>query len=110
MTTFVLIVIMVLLLAAAFYLPRLMMRRAARRVVALFRERGATSPRKAVSLEELGIVQRGLMDNMFRMRDYRPRALRLLVQANIIRATESGRYYLSEEELERTQHRTGVKM
>jgi hypothetical protein len=37
---------------------------------------------------------------MFRMRDYKPYATRLLGQANVIRSTEDGLVYLSEDELE----------
>lgn len=101
--TLVLVLILVLLAAAVFYLPRLLTKRAIREVVLLFRERGATDATSASVLEELGLVQRGLFDRMFRMRDYRPQALRLLAQADIIRAAEGDRFYLSECALENSQ-------
>lgn len=85
---------------AVVYLPRYMLKRAVRQVVALFRKSGATSSRKATTLEELGLVPRGFMDRMFRVRDYKPYAVRLLSQANVLRTNRAGKVYLSEEELE----------
>ena len=99
-TVLVMVLLIVALIAALIYIPRVLMRRAIRSVVSLFRERGATGPTSATTLEELGLVRGGPLDRMFRPRDYRPQALRLLAEGKIIRTTEEGRVYLSEEELE----------
>ena len=88
------------LIAAVIYVPYLLMRRGVRQVVSLFREQGAISPETAATLEELGITQRGHFEMVLRMRDYRPHAVHLLLQQNVIRATEEGRLYLCEDELE----------
>jgi hypothetical protein len=88
------------LIAAAVYVPRFLLRKAVRNVVSLFRRRGATSPTSATTLEQLGLVQKRGLEKVGRLRDYRPYALSLLTQANIIRATEGGTLYLSEETLE----------
>jgi hypothetical protein len=82
------------------YVPRLLLRKATRDVVALFRGRDATSPSSATTLEQLGIVQRSRLERLTRLRDYRPYAVRLLTNTNVIRTTEEGRMYLSEETLE----------
>ncbi len=96
------VVIVVLFLVVAFYVSRLLFYRAVRQVVFLFRKRGATSPKSATTLEDLGLAGGGLRDRLFKPRDYRPYALRLLAQANIIRETEEGKVYVSEAELERS--------
>ena len=96
------VVIVVLLFAGAFYVSRLLFYKAVRQVVFLFRKRGATSPKSAATLEDLGLAGGGLRDRLFKPRDYRPYALRLLAQANIVRETEEGKAYLSEAELERS--------
>jgi hypothetical protein len=98
--TFILVV--VLLLAAGYYMSRYLYKRAIRRVVALFRREGATNPKNAKTLAELGLARTGLADTLLRPRDYKPYALRTLVQANVIREAEGGRAYLSEDELERS--------
>ena len=68
-------------------------------VVARFRAKGALSPEKATSLYELGLEPADFMHRIGRTRDYKPQAMRLLSQKNVIRATEDGRVYLSEDEL-----------
>jgi hypothetical protein len=70
-----------------------------RNVILRFRRKGAISPAKATTLYELGLEQRDFLHRMGRTRDYKPQALRLLSQKNVVRATEDGRVYLSEDEL-----------
>src|SRR5437763_1613893 len=98
--TAVLVLILVLLVVAALYVSRFLGMRAVRVVVSVFRKQGAIDPKSAKSLDELGLAPRGLVGGMFKGRDYRPQALRLLGQAEIIRAAEGGRVYLSESALE----------
>jgi hypothetical protein len=96
----------ILLLAAlvfgAIQLMRFLFRRAVRTVVSLLRERGATSPAGAKTPQELGLAPKTVFDRMFRMRDYRQDALRVLGEADIVRVTETGAIYLSEAALERS--------
>lgn len=94
------LLIVVVLVFGMVFLPRFLMRRAVRRVISQFRQRGATSPDKATPLAALGLAPKSALDRMFKVRDYRPMAARLLGQANVIRFTEEGTAYLSEEELE----------
>jgi hypothetical protein len=98
-TIFLLIVLLIGVLALASYISSFLVKKAMRDVVSRFREQGATSPKKAATAEELGLAQRDFLGRMFRARDYKPQAMSLLGQKNIIRATEEGRLYLSEEEL-----------
>ncbi|MBN1321721.1 MAG: hypothetical protein JXA87_12885 [Thermoleophilia bacterium] len=102
-TTLVLVLVLALLVAAAIYLPRYRLRKALRHVVSSFRAQGATSPKSAKTLEELGLAQGGNpFDAVLRPRDYRPYALRALGQADILRAIPQGKLYLSEDELDRS--------
>lgn len=103
MTTAAAVAAILLLLAAAVYLSRYLLKRAVRGVVAVFRAEGATDPERAATLEELGLARGGMFDRMFRLRDYRPNALRLLAQANVVRATDAGKVYLSEAQLAGSQ-------
>jgi|WetSurMetagenome_2_1015567.scaffolds.fasta_scaffold41923_2 hypothetical protein len=98
--TAVIVLVLVLLVVAAFYVSRFLGLRAVRMVVSVFRKQGATDPKSAKSLDELGLAPARLMGRMFKGRDYRPQALRLLGRAEIIRATEEGGLYLSEQALE----------
>jgi hypothetical protein len=40
-----------------------------------------------------------------RRRDYKPRALQLLISADIVQMTEDGKFYLDEESLSMTRWR-----
>lgn len=98
-TILLLIVIAVGAFVLVVYIQSFLVKKAMRNVVARFRAKGATSPKTATSLYELGLEPPDFMHRTGRVRDYKPHALRLLVQQNVIRGTEDGRVYLSEDEL-----------
>jgi hypothetical protein len=85
-----------------FIIPRILTKRAARKVIARFRKQGALSPETAVTLRALKLDARRPWENMFRLRDYKPLAARLMAQAHILHATEDDRVYLSEEDLQKS--------
>jgi hypothetical protein len=82
-----------------FIIPRWRLKRAIREVIQIFREHNATDIKKAKAIDELGLTPRGMMEGMFRGRDYKPYALNALMRAEIINRTEDGKLYLSEEKL-----------
>jgi predicted deacetylase len=88
-----------LLLVGLFVIPRWLLRRAARQVINIFREHNATNSKNARTIDELGLRPPGVLERMMRRRDYKPYALSVLMQAEIIQATEDGKLYLSEEKL-----------
>jgi hypothetical protein len=94
------VVIMVgLFLFAILAVPQFFLKRAIRDIVRMFRAHNATDPASAKTLDELGFKSRGMMENVFRGRDYKPNALNILVKSQIVIMTEDERYYLSEETL-----------
>lgn len=97
-TLFVILMIISILLAIV-VLPNVLIKRAMHRVIKIFREQNALSPRKAKSVRELKLEPRSFLMSMVVPRDYKPRALQYLRRANIVRSTEDGRLYLSEETL-----------
>lgn len=99
-TALTLLILFVVLIGVLYYIPRFMVTRAIRQVIAVFRHHGALSPETATSLDSLGLAPKSAFDRMFRMRDYKPYATRLLMQAEIIWLTEDGLVFLSEEDLE----------
>lgn len=95
----ILVAIMIGALVGAVYISRWLVKRGMRHVVLAFRERGATDYEHAVTAQELGVVRGRLYDRMFKIRDYKPDALNILLQADVVQMTEEGRLYLSEENL-----------
>jgi hypothetical protein len=98
----ILVALILAMVAVAILLSRFLFRRAVRKVVSVFRQVGATSPTTAATVEELGLVPPGIFERVGRLRDYRPEALRLLVQAGVVKETQQGRLYLSEDALEQS--------
>ena len=93
------VLIVVLAILAFFVIPPLRVKRAVRQVIFIFRQHSATNIKSAKTLDELGLRPKGMLDSMFKGRDYKPHALQTLMKAEIIQHTEDGRFYLSEEKL-----------
>jgi hypothetical protein len=100
MNNVILIILMVvLLLAAMFVIPQWRLKRAIPKVIRIFREHSAIGINNAKTLDELGLRPKGMLEGMFRGRDYKQYALSALMRAEIIQMTEDGRLYLLEDKL-----------
>ena len=82
-----------------YFIPRWLTRRAARQVIKIFRESNAVDSKTARTVDELGLRPPGVLERMMRRRDYKPQALNAMIQVGIIKTTEDGKVYLSEEKL-----------
>jgi hypothetical protein len=87
------------LLLAILIIPQWLLKRAIRQVIRIFRKHNATEVKNAMTINELGLRPRSFTQGMFKGRDYKPYALSLMMKAKVIRETEDGRFYLSEEKL-----------
>jgi len=81
------------------FLPQLFIRRAMTSVIRIFQEHNAVGIHSAKTADELGFHSKGMLDKMFKPRDYKPRALDMLISSNIVQMTEDGKLYLVEERL-----------
>jgi hypothetical protein len=93
------LVFSVAVVAALFVIPSWMTRLAVPKVIKAFCQSDALDARHARTPVELGLAPPPFLQRMTRPRDYRPHALRLLREANVIRTAEDGRLYLSQREL-----------
>jgi hypothetical protein len=98
-TALFVIVILGMLILAFVVIPRFLIGRAMRQVIRIFRESNTTTSTTAKTADELGIKAKGVMEGIFRGRDYKPTALNLLMNAEIVQTTDDGKLYLSEERL-----------
>jgi len=103
--TLMVIILIIVFVVVALVLPQFMVMRSAPKVIRIFREKDAVGEKKAKAMEELGIKQRSMIENVLRRRDYKPRALQLLLSANVVQMTEDGKLYLDEENLSMTRWR-----
>ncbi len=93
------ILLSIVFLALLLILPVAMTRRAVKQVINIFRKNKALSPENARTIDELGLRPLSFRQRLFRARDYKPRAMNALVQAEVIQYTDDGRLYLSEAKL-----------
>ncbi|HEY78556.1 MAG TPA: hypothetical protein G4O09_05520 [Dehalococcoidia bacterium] len=89
----------VLMLLALIFIPQWRLKRAVRQVIRIFRESNAVGIGSAKSLDELGLRPKGMLEGMFRGRDYKQYALASLMRAEIVIMTKDGDYYLAEDKL-----------
>jgi len=96
-------ILIIIFLLAMFVLPQLMIARTIPKVIRIFRQHHALTPKNAKFVDELGLQQKGLIDRMMRPRDYKPRALQFLMQLNVVQLTDEGKIYLDESKLSMTR-------
>lgn len=93
-TTFYVILFFVCVVGLIFVLSLFMQRRAVNYVVGKFREKNALKAENGIEHDELGIKHQHAL---IKKRDYRPQALQLLMQMNVVKSTDEGRLYFSED-------------
>ena len=101
--TLIIIVLVLILLLAMFVLPQFFIGRAIKKVIRIMRDNNAVGARHAKFADEMGLQPKGMLENLMRPRDYKPRALQFLISANIVQMTDEGKIYLSEENLAATK-------
>lgn len=90
------------MILVAFVVPQLLIKRAVPSVIKLLREHEALSEDKARSMEELGLVRKMFSMQRLGTRDYRPKAMQLLQQLEVVKADLGGNVYLDETQLAKT--------
>ncbi len=98
-TAIMIVVLLVLVVLALFVIPQWRVSRAVRDVIRIFRAQNAVDSKTAQPIEELGLQPRGIMEGMLKGRDYKPHALKSMIDAGIVQVTEDRKLYLSEEKL-----------
>jgi hypothetical protein len=93
------VVVLILAIFGVFILPAWMIKRNARKVIAIFQQNNAIGIKNAKTALELGINRRSLLQNIGRLRDYKPKALEFLIQAGVVSVTEDEKLYITEQSL-----------
>ena len=100
--TVLIIAIVIFMLLALIFIPQWRLKRAVQQVIRIFRDSDAVGIGNAKSLDELGLRPKGMLEGMFRGRDYKQYALTTLMKAEIVIMTEDGNFYLVEDKLAQT--------
>lgn len=88
-----------------FFVPQWILVRNIPKVIRVFRKFNAINPKTALTIEELGLKPKPMLERMFRRRDHKPRALQFMLRVALIEVTEDGKLYLDEEKLAQTRWR-----
>lgn len=104
MNTTVLFILFIVILAilVLFVVPRIRIKRAVNQVIAIFERNNALNASSAKTIDELGLRPRTFLEGMGRIRDFKPYALQALMNAGVIKKTEDGKLYLSQDKLAAT--------
>jgi hypothetical protein len=82
-----------------FLVLRIRMSRAVKQVVAIFERNNALDARSAKTIDELRLKPPTFLQGMGRMRDFKPYALQILMNAEVVCQTDGGRLYLLQDKL-----------
>ena len=101
MNATVLLILLIILLAifGFFVLPQIRLRRAIKQVVGIFERNNALDVRSARTIDELRLKPRTFLEGMGRIRDFKPYALQILMNAEVVCQTDGGRLYLLQDKL-----------
>ena len=91
--------IVILAILVFFVVPRIRIKRAVNQVIAIFERNNALNPSSAKTIDELGLQPRSFLEQMGRIRDFKPYALQALINAGVIKQTEDAKLYLSQDRL-----------
>lgn len=94
------LVLIVLCLAIVLVVPALMTRRALKQLILIFRRQGALNRESAKTVDELGLGPKSFAQRITRLRDYKPRALAVMMQTEVVVQTDEGKLFMSEEKLQ----------
>ncbi len=101
MNTTALLVLLIIILAILgfFVLPQIRIRRAIKQVVAILERNNALDARSAKTIDELRLRPRTFLEGIGRIRDFKPYALQILMDAEVVCQTDGGRLYLLQDKL-----------
>ena len=98
-TVLLILLIIILAILGFFVLPQIRIRRAIKQVVAIFERNSALDVRSAKTIDELRLRPRTFLQGMGRIRDFKPYALQILMDAEVVCQTDGGRLYLLQDKL-----------
>ena len=98
-TVLLILLIIILAILGFLVLPQIRIRRAIKQVVAIFERNSALDVRSAKTIDELRLRPRTFLQGIGRIRDFKPYALQILMDAEVVCQTDGGRLYLLQDKL-----------
>lgn len=87
------------ILMGVLWLSAFLTKRAVQQVIGIFCRHNALLFWQAKTIDELGLTPPGFLQRITHFRDYKPQALKILIQRGIVKVTRDGKLYLVEKQL-----------
>jgi hypothetical protein len=97
------------MVVGALWLAAYLTRRAVHQVIGAFCQNNALAFREAKSRDELGLTPPDLLQRVTHFRDYKPFALKFLIDRDIVHVTANGKLYLTDDDKLNPDFRCPVK-
>ncbi len=91
--------VMASLVTGALWLSAFLIKRAMHQVIGTFCRYNALSFGQAKTIDELGLTPPDFLQRITHFRDYKPQALKILIQRGIVIMIRDGKLYLVEKQL-----------
>jgi hypothetical protein len=108
-STIIFAFVLTLMVVGALWLSAYLTRRAIHKVIRAFCQNSALAFREAKSRDELGLPPPDLAQRLTHFRDYKPVALKFLIDRDIVHVTANGKLYLTEDDKLNPDFRCPVK-
>ena len=95
----IVILMIVLCIGLVIGITTFMTKRAMFQVIRILKFSGAVNTEGAKTITELRLNPPPLRERLMKMRDYKPKALQLLLSLEVVQYSEDGRIFLSESKL-----------
>lgn len=99
--TLILLILIGIMIVIALILPQYLVTRVVPNVIKILRENNALDEKHAASTESLGLTAKPPWKRLG-LRDYKPKAVQLLIKMNVVKTNQDGYIYLDEKELKKT--------
>ena len=96
-------IILLLSLLAALRFQAFLVKRAVTQVVDRFRTNHGLCSQGSKSIDELGLQPPSFLERIYKPRDYKPYALKMLIKTGAVRLSDDGKMCLFEKKLQRFQ-------
>jgi hypothetical protein len=90
------VVLFTMFLLGIFVLPAFRLKRAILQVIRIFRRHASFCFSNPKTIDELGLAPRPMWESLFRLRDFKPYAIQVLLRGGVIHLSDDGKMCMQE--------------
>ena len=105
---FLILLILILCFLVVLRIQAFMVKRALRQVIDKFRAKHSLCSQGSKTIAELELQPPSFPERIYRLRDYKPDALKMLIRTGAVRLSEGGKMCLLERKLQHLRQNSGL--